>query len=82
MNEHRSCRIRSAYILAGEGISAFRSVRVAPLHPLISRSEDFDVGFTERILCGSNCRRAAFDFIDPIEKLRHSVGIATRGFFG
>src|SRR3981189_3422505 len=40
MNEHKSCRIRSAYILAGEGILAPRAAGVTLFHPLISCSKN------------------------------------------
>ena len=66
MNEHKSCRIRSAYMLAGDGISVLRYVGITLSHPLISGPENFDVGFAERKLRGSDCRGAAFDFVDPI----------------
>src|SRR5260221_10893837 len=83
MNEHKSCRIRSAYMLAGEGaILAPGSVGFAQLHSLIRSPEDFEVGFAERKLRGPGCRSAAFDFIDPIEKFHGSSMVAVGGLFG
>src|SRR6266404_1323150 len=52
MNEQRSCRTSSAYIFAGETISASRSVGIALFHPLVSCPENFQVGFAQRKLPG------------------------------
>src|SRR6266404_3285658 len=69
MNAHRSCRNRSAYILAGEGITLFRRfLCVALLHSLIGRPEDFDVGSAERKLNRLNGGGTGFDFVNPVEE--------------
>src|SRR5271169_5922651 len=79
MNEDKSCRRTSAYILAGEGaMLACRPFGSAQLHSLIDRPQNFKVGFAERILCRSGLGGTAFDFVDPIEKLRCRLGIAGR----
>ena len=82
MNEHKSCRTKSAYIFSGEGILVFGSVGFAQLHSLIRSPEDFEVGLAERKLRGPGCRSAAFDFIDPIEKFHGSSMVAVGGLFG
>src|SRR5438034_4123345 len=71
MNAQRSCRNRSAYILAGEGTILFRRfLCVALFHSLIGRPEDFDVRSAERKLARFN-GDTGFDFVNPVEEPTH-----------
>src|SRR6266403_3741543 len=83
MNEHKSCRRTSAYILAGEGaMLARRPFGFAQLHSFVDRAQNFKVGFAQRILCRPGCGGAAFDFIDIIEKFHRSSMLTACGLFG
>src|SRR5207249_617875 len=78
MNAQRSCRNRSAYILAGEGTILFRRfLCVALFHSLIGRPEDFDVRSAERKLARFN-GDTGFDFVNPVEEPTHRSLIAAR----
>src|SRR5436190_17059590 len=78
MNAHKSCRNRSAYMLAGEGAILFpRFLCAAVLHSLIGRPQDFDVRGAERKLARFN-GDTGFDFVNPVEEPTHRSLIAAR----
>jgi len=57
-----------------------RLIFFALFHPFVGRSENLEVGLTERKLGGLNGGGPSFNIVDPVEEFTHGGMVATGSF--